>query len=67
MNKMEERVNTGGLISFSPRKTEITPEREKAIDEAYEKAKIRKKRNKILTTIIILLIALGIASYFILS
>jgi len=59
---MAEEVNTGGLKKFVSKKSpKIEPELAKNIDEGYEKADIRKvkeRRNKIILVIIIILILL---------
>ena len=60
-DSMAEEVNTGGLKRFMRNKEKINlePELEKAVNDAYELASIRKKKefkNKIIRTVIILLI-----------
>ncbi len=58
---MTEEINTGGLKRFvrNKEKIKLEPELEKAVDDAYKKADIRKKKefkNKMIRTVIILLI-----------
>ena len=57
---MTEEVHTGGLKRFiTGKNVKIEPELEKAVDDAYKKADIRKKKefkNKIIRTVIILLL-----------
>ena len=53
---VKERVNTGGLKTFIGSTPERDFELEEAIDEGYEKARIRKKRNRIITIIIVIVI-----------
>jgi hypothetical protein len=59
---MKTKVNTGGLKTFvsSDKPLERDLEAENRIDNAYERVRKRKKRNKIITwTIIILLVLVG--------
>lgn len=62
---MAEEIHTGGLKKFVRKKgtkePKIEPELERAIDESYEKARIRKnkeRRNKIIKISVIILILL---------
>ena len=67
---MVEEIKTGGLKKFVVGKTsKIDKELARKIDEAYEKAEIRKareKRNKVILIIIIILVILAGLSFFLL-
>ena len=70
---MTEKVHTGGTAEFRYGKDKrfvLEKEREQAIKEAYERARIRKakerKRNIIIAVIIILLV-LGLISYLLIK
>ena len=60
---MKERVNTGGLRSFGVSREKLDEARAKDIEQAYEKARLRKRRNKIILWIVILAVVGGISIY----
>ncbi len=67
---MTEEINTGGLKRFirKGREPKLNEEMARKIDKAYEKAGIRKareKRNKIIFLIILIIIILLISGFFI--
>jgi len=53
---MAEEIHTGGLKKFVRRKEKINlePELERKIGEAYEKAGIRKKRDRIIKIAVVM-------------
>lgn len=63
---MADRINTGGLRSFESTRPDRDPELEKQIDLGYKKAEERKRRNRILWImgIIIVLVVLGLIYFF---
>ncbi len=68
---MVEKVHTGGTTEFQykkGKKFKLEKEREQAIEDAYEKARIRKarerKRNLIILIILLILITLGLILFY---
>ena len=62
---MAERIHTGGLKIFESKSSpKLDSELARKIDEGYEKARIRKRkqkiRNTIIITVIIIILTLGI-------
>lgn len=66
-----ERVNTGGLTEiryekgYKPRA--ISPEEEERMDRAWAKIRARRRKQKIITWIIILVILVALGIYFLAS
>ena len=56
---MALRVNTGGLKEIGTAEPEHDPEFSDRIDKAFEKARKRKKRNRIIIAVV-LIVMLGV-------